>query len=147
MFAEPVKEIEKLHKNKHTAKQKQLAESKSVELDVSGDIFDIRTTFEIGNATAVGLDIGGERVTYNVNGNNLNGAAMKPVDGKVTIQVLVDRPILEICGNKGRGFITRPHGKKGDVKTVEAFAIGRTARLISLEANELESIWKVNIKK
>lgn len=147
MFAEPVKEIEKLHKKKHTAKQKQLAEGKSVELDVSGDIFDIRTTFEIGNATAVGLDIGGERVTYNVNGNNLNGAAMKPVDGKVTIQVLVDRPILEICGNKGRVFITRPRGKKGDVKTVEAFAIGRTARLISLEANELESIWKVNIKK
>lgn len=72
---------------------------------------------------------------------------MKPVDGKVTIQVLVDRPILEICGNKGRVFITRPRGKKGDVKTVEAFAIGGTARLISLEANELESIWKVNIKK
>lgn len=142
MFAKPVKEIEKLHKKKHTAKQKQLAEGKSVELDVSGDIFDIRTTFEIGNATAVGLDIGGERVTYNVNGNNLNGAAMKPVDGKVTIQVLVDRPILEICGNKGRVFITRPRGKKGDVKTVEAFAIGGTARLIKIEVNELESIWK-----
>jgi hypothetical protein len=39
-------------------------------------------------------------------------------------------------------FITRPREKKGEVKTVEAFAVGGTARLVEVEVNELESIWK-----
>ncbi|MBA7669408.1 hypothetical protein ES703_77538 [subsurface metagenome] len=37
--------------------------------------------------------------------------------------------------------------KIGDVGTVKAFAKGGEAKLVKLEANELESIWKVNIKK
>jgi len=48
-------------------------------------------------------------------------------------------PVLENCGNNGRVFITKPRQKKGDVSTVKAFA---DAKLISLKANELESVWK-----
>jgi sucrose-6-phosphate hydrolase SacC (GH32 family) len=141
MFAEPVKEIEKLYKKSHSIENMSLAADKTADLKVSGDIFDIRASFAIGNATAVGLDIGGEQVTYDVRGNILNGAAMKPVDGQVSMQVLVDRPMLEIVGNHGRVFITKPREKKGEVASVKGFADGGEAKLLRLEVNELKSIW------
>ena len=58
------------------------------------------------------------------------------------MQVLVDRPMLEIIGNEGRVFITANRKKKGDVSAVRAFSDGGEARLVSFEVNELQSIWK-----
>ena len=142
MFAEPVKEIEEIYKKKHATKRMELAEGKPVRFDVSGDIFDITATFELGDAKILGLDIGGNRIEYNVEGNRLQDTPLKPVDDKVTIRVLIDRPMMEIIGNKGRVYITRPREKKGEVETVEAFATGGEARLLRLKVNELESIWK-----
>jgi fructan beta-fructosidase len=142
MFAEPVEEIEKLHKKKHTIKSKKLAADKTADVKVSGDIFDIRATFEIGDAKTIGLDIGGERVTYDVSKQALDKAQMKIVDGIISMQVLVDRPMLEICGNNGRVFITKPREKKGDVSIIKAFADGGDARLMNLDVFELKSIWK-----
>ena len=141
MFAEPVREIEQIHKKTHTARRKELCDGKPVRLDVSGDIFDITATFRVGDAKVLGLDIGGNRIEYHVEDGRLQDAPLKPVGGKVTIRVLVDRPMLEIIGNNGRVYITRGREKKGKVKTVEAFAVGGTADLAGIEINELESIW------
>ena len=142
MFAEPVREIEILHKKKHTVRNRILAADKTVVLSVAGDIFDIRATFQVGTAETVGLDIGGNRITFDAKENTLSNAKMNPVDGIITVQVLVDRPMLEICGNNGRVVITRPRGKKGIISTMTTFAIGGEAVLLSLEVNELETIWK-----
>ena len=136
MFAKPVKEIEKLHKKKHNVS----GDSLPLSINVSGDLFDVRATFAIGSAKTVGLDIGGNVITYDANARKLNGAAMKPVNGRVSIQVLVDRPMIEICGNDGMVFITGGRGKKGNVSSIKAFGDG--ARLVSFEVNELKSIWK-----
>ncbi len=142
MFAEPVKEIENIHAKKHAADAQQLDADDPVALEVSGELFDVRATFETGDAKRVGLDIGGNRVTYEIKANKLNGARMKPVDGKVTIQVLLDRPMMEVCGNNGRVYITTDRRKKGEVEAVKAFAEGSGAKLVKLEVYELESIWK-----
>ncbi len=142
MFATPVKEIEKLYKKKHAAATGDLAPDSPKTVAVSGELFEIRAEFALGQAKTVGLDIGGNRVTYDVAGKKLNGAEMKPIDGKVSMQVIVDRPMIEICGNDGRVYITSGRGKRGDVSAVKAFADGGKARLLKLEVNELNSIWK-----
>jgi len=141
LFAEPVKQIEKLHGKRHTAENKTLAENRPAAVNVSGELFDIRATFEIGSAAAVGLDIGGERITYDAKANKLLDADLKPVDGKVAIRVLVDRPMIEVIGTGGRVYITRARGQKGEVSTISAFAAGGEAKLIQLEVHELNSIW------
>ena len=142
MFVEPVEEIKSIYKKTHAAENRTLTDDTPVELNVSGDLFDVSATFELGDATSVALDIGGNRVTYDVQGQSLRGAPLKPVNGRVTIRVLLDRPSIEIFGNNGRVVITNPRGSKGEVSTVSAFAEGGTAKLISLEVNELESVWK-----
>ena len=121
-------------------------------LDVSGDIFDITAIFEPGDAEVLGLDIGGNRIEYRADAGRLEyhlpgrlqEAPLRPVGGKVTIRVLLDRPIVEINGNHGRVVITSPRAQKGEVRTVEAFATGGTARLVEVEVNELESILSIS---
>lgn len=140
LFAEPVKEIAKLHKQQRTARNKPLTPGKPAGVKVAGDLFDIRATFKIGTAKTVGIDVGGNRVVYDTGKHTLNGAKLEPVDGKVTVQVLVDRPMLEICGNRGRVFITSPRGRKGNVSAINAFATGGDAVLLKLDAYELKSI-------
>ena len=108
---------------------------------VSGELFEIRAEFAVGQAKAVVVDIGGNRVTYDVAGNKLNGADMKPVDGKFYMQVIIDRPMIEICGNDGRVYITSGRGTRGKVSAVKAFAEGGKAKLIKLDVYEFESIW------
>jgi fructan beta-fructosidase len=141
LFAEPVKEIAKLHKKRHTVRNMDLKAGKAVGVKVAGDLFDIRATFRIGTAKTVVLDLGGNRIVYDAGKRTLNGAKLEPVDGKVTMQVLVDRPLLEICGNRGRVFITRARDRKGNVSAVNAFATGGDAVLLNLAVNELNSIW------
>ncbi len=60
MFAEPVKEIKALYGETHSIEDQELTEAKTADLAVSGDIFDIRATIEVGDANVVGLDISGD---------------------------------------------------------------------------------------
>jgi fructan beta-fructosidase len=99
--------------------------------------------FELGDASKVGLAFGPEEVSYDVKARRLNGAPLEPVDGKISIRVLVDRPMLEICGNAGRVYITRKRASPGPsaISKVKAFVAGGHAKLVQLEVYELESIW------
>jgi len=142
MFATPIQEISKLRKKKHSTGSAELTAESPMTVAVSGELFEIHVEFAVGQAKTIGLDIGGNRVTYDVAGNKLNGADMKPVDGKVSMQVIIDRPMIEICGNDGRVYITSGRGTRGNVSAVKAFAEGGRAGLIKLDVYELESIWK-----
>jgi fructan beta-fructosidase len=143
MFGEPVKEVEKIHARKHQAANKPLAEGKNVKLATSGDLFDIRATFEVGDAKRLGLIIDGkEAFSYDAAAKRCNGAPLKPVDGKITVQILIDRPMIETFVNDGRMIITAPYSNDLDITAVEAFAEGANARLLSLDVHELNASWK-----
>lgn len=142
MYAKPVREIAKLRKKTHATQSADLAEDSGTSLDVSGELFEVRAEFALVKASSVGVDIGGNRITYDVEAGTLNGAPMKPVDGKVSIQVILDRPMMEICGNDGAVYITTSRKHLGDVSAVKAFANGGSAQLIRLEVHALKSIWK-----
>jgi hypothetical protein len=49
---------------------------------------------------------------------------------------------LEIVGNHGRVYITKPREKKGEVANIKAFADGGESKLLSFEVHELKSIWQ-----
>ena len=141
MFAEPVGEFERLRRDSIIASDVSLEAGSPLALPVSGELFDLRATFELGNATSVGLDLGGQRIVYDVAAGKLGEADLAPVDGRIEIRVLVDRPLLEIIGNRGRVWITTPRAKPGAFPRIVAFAEGGAATLRQLEVHALESIW------
>jgi fructan beta-fructosidase len=141
MFAKPVKEIETLRGKSHRAEAQDLAAGKTVTVPAASDLLDVRLTIEVGAANRIVLELPGRTVAYDVKGQKLNNASLAPVDGKVSIQVLADRWLTEIIGNDGRVCISGGGPAKMEAKQVSVTAQGGNAKLISLEAHELKSIW------
>jgi fructan beta-fructosidase len=139
MFAKPVREIERLRKKTNRLRPQDI--NREIALPVTSDLLDVRFTFEVGDTDRVTLNIPGRKVEYDARGQKLNGAPLKPVEGKISVQVLCDRSLTEIAGNDGRVFITAKGPPKQDVGSISVTANGGTAKLISLEAHELKSIW------
>jgi len=63
-------------------------------------------------------------------------------DGRMSLRVLTDRTSIEIFGNEGEVYmpIYRPPELSG-TRSVGLLAEGGVARVLSLEVNELKSIW------
>jgi len=145
MFAKPVKEIELIHGKKHACEAQTIADGKELAIGAAGDLFDIRAEFTAGKAGSFGIKVPGADVIYDVKAKTVSAGRVKaplaPVDGKVRLQILVDRPSVEVCGNDGRIYITSPRGK-GQTKGVKVFARQAEAKLNSLEVFELKSAWK-----
>ncbi len=142
MFAKPIREIENLRAKTNKAESQNLIADNPVTLPVGSDLLDVRLTVEVGTATAIDLKLPGRTITYDVKAAKLNEAPLKPADGRISIQVLADRSLTEIIGNDGRVFISGRGPEKLDPTEVSVTAIGGNAKLVSLEAHELQSIWE-----
>lgn len=152
LFAEPINEIELLYKDTYVIKNKILSSDKSIEIDVSGKLFDIEITFDIGNAKSIDLVIGKENIIYNIstckiettlwyNGKLLE-VKLKPINKQVQIRVLVDNSIIEIIGNNGQVYITKDHHHYNNISNIKTFVRGGKAEIISFIVHELNSIWE-----
>lgn len=145
MFAKPIKEIEQLHAKTHQAEPRKLRADQPVDLAVNTDLLDVRLAVELGDAKEIELHLPGMTVRYNAHSKKLNDVPLDPVDGKIEVQVLLDRSIMEIAGNNGRVFITtRGPGNKVTAEKVAVVAKGGNARLIRFEAYEMESMWNTD---
>ena len=142
MFAKPIKEIDDLRAKSNVAKSQDLVANKPVKVPVGTDLLDVRLTVEVGTATAIELNLPGRTIKYDAKAQKLNEAPLRPVDGRVSIQVLADRSLAEIIGNDGQVFISGRGPAKLDATEVSVKAIGGDAKLVSLEAHELNSIWE-----
>lgn len=143
MFGEPVQEIEKIHGRKHEARDKVLADNQPVALATAGALFDIRATFELGSAKRVGLKVDGREVfVYDAAAKRVGREVVKPVDGKISVQILIDRPMMETFVNRGQMVITAPYKNDLNIESVAAFAQGGEAKLVSMEVVELDASWK-----
>jgi len=142
VFGEPVKEIEKIHGKACKAADKPLTPDAPVAMKTSGALFDIRATFEFGKAKTVGIEVDGKKAaTFDVAGNKINGMPVKPVDGKVSIQLLIDRPMIEVFANKGEQIKTSGFKNDLNIESVKAFCEGGAAKLVSMEVYQLNAKW------
>jgi len=141
MFAKPVREIEDIRVKSNRAEPQDLAADQAVNLPVGSDLLDVRLTVEVGDAESVELQIAGRNIRYDVKGQRIDKTPLKPVDGKIKLQVLADRSLTEIAGNDGRVYITDKGPAKQDVTRISVVARGGKAKLVQFEAHELKSIW------
>ena len=140
MFAEPVQEIEAIYGSSESSAAGELVPGEPITLP-GKELMDVEASFQVGQAKRVGLEIGGERIVYNVVDETIDGAPLPLSDGAVTLRVLVDRPMLEISGGEGRVVITRGRKQPGKTSDVAAFVEGGDAELLELSVRQLNSIW------
>ena len=146
MFAEPVREIEKLHKKQWQWKNKTLKPGDNLLSDVSGELFHIRAELPVGDIREIGFIIRDIPVVYNVRKQELScqkkTAPLQPVDGRISIELLVDRTSIEIFCNDGRVYMPIGVILAGNSKSLEIFTKGGNTEVESLEVCELNSAWR-----
>jgi sucrose-6-phosphate hydrolase SacC (GH32 family) len=114
--------------------------------DVAGELFHIRGRFEIGHAHGLDLVIRGVSVAYDAEKQELScvdkKAPLKPRDGTIQLEVLVDRTSIEIFGNRGRVYMPIGVIPADNDKSLQLHARGAGARIQSLEVYRLRSAWE-----
>ena len=147
LFVNPVKEIELLHDKRHTWENETLAEGGANLLaGLSSDLFHLRAELELGDAHEVGFVIRGLPVLYNAAKQEITCGkavgALRPVEGRVRLEVLVDRASIELFGNGGETYLVAGLIPADDSKSLELISKGGTATVKSLKVYELRSAWR-----
>ena len=146
MCANPVEDIKKLHKKKHSLENEALKPGENPLSKIKGDLFEIRAEFDIEDASEIGFVIRGVPVVCNLKEKILSckeeKAPCKPKDGKIKLQILVDRTSIEIYINDGEYFMPMGSIPDDDNKSLGVYAKGGEAKIESLIVHELKSAWQ-----
>jgi fructan beta-fructosidase len=145
LLAVPVREIEALHTKRHAWKHLTLKEGENPLADLRGELFDIRAEFEVGEVAQFGFYVRGIPVTYSAMHRTLScppcSAPLEPQDGKIKLQLLVDRTSIEIYGNDGHLYMPVGVIPSDQLKSLDVFTRGGQTKVTSLEVYELKSAW------
>ena len=141
----PVKELELLHDKTSQWSDVALKPGALFQPKVSGDVFDIHLTIEPGATEAVGLNVHGINVGYNRQKGILvclgRELPVPTIDGKVSLELLVDRTSLEIFAQDGSVSASFCYIAEAADAPLDFYAVRSDARIVSLTVHTLKSIW------
>jgi sucrose-6-phosphate hydrolase SacC (GH32 family) len=147
LFVNPVQEIELLHGTSHAWENETLAEGGEIRLaGISGDLFHLRAEIEIGDAQEVGFVVRGLPVLYNAAKQKITCGkavgALRPVEGRISLEMLVDRASIELFGNDGEMYLVAGAIPPDDNSSLQVVSKGGAATVKSLKVYELRSAWR-----
>ncbi len=142
---QPIRELERLHVGRHAWSPLTLEPGTNVLSSIRGELFDLRAQFTAGDTGEVRFVIRGVPVVYDAAKQELickeRRNPLRPVDGKVRLQILVDRTSLEIFGNDGLLYMPMSAGFAPADQSLALVAGGPGVKFDSLVVYELESAW------
>jgi fructan beta-fructosidase len=145
LFAVPAREIALLHEGGTQKTDVVLRPGENPLGDFRAELLHLRAEFEMGESRALGLVVRGTPITYDVAAQQVScrdrTVGMKPENGRIRLEVLVDRTTIEIFGNDGRVYMPMGIISPPDNGSVEVFAREGAAVLRAFEAWPLKSIW------
>lgn len=146
---QPVREIEKIQSKEYRWKNKTLKTGDNLLCDISGELFHVCAEIEPVNAAEFGIKVHGEAVNYNVSKNELSclgrKASLKPLSGKIRLEILIDRTSIEVFCDDGRVSMSSCFLPKPEEKTLEIYTKDGEVKITSLRVYKLRSIWQKTI--
>jgi fructan beta-fructosidase len=147
LLANPVKELASLRAKSHTIKPQTLNPGENPLADVKGELLDLSSELALGDATELGFKLRGVTVSYDAKKQELSckdsKAALKPVEGKIRLRLLVDRTSIDIFGDDGRLYMPMGVIVPSDNFSLEVYSKGGSGKINSLEVHELKSAWNL----
>ncbi|MCX5759023.1 MAG: GH32 C-terminal domain-containing protein, partial [Candidatus Hydrogenedentes bacterium] len=147
MFARPVKEIECLYTRTHTFEGRALAPDANPFEGIEGELFHIVADIELGDAKELTFIVRGTPVVYRVDKQELacadKAAPMKPSNGRIRLELLVDRTSIEVFGNDGAVYMPMGVIAPEDNRSLALHSDG-TAKAAVLTVHELRSAWTLD---
>jgi sucrose-6-phosphate hydrolase SacC (GH32 family) len=143
MYAEPVKEIETLHGKSYVFNETTLGKDFKQLEEINSELMHIRSEFLINDGTC-GFSINGVDLVYNSKTQELNclnlNAKLNPVNGKIRLEILVDRTSIEIFANDGIVYMPISKILVNSKKSIDIICTGDT-KIYKTEIFELNSAW------
>jgi fructan beta-fructosidase len=144
MFAEPVKEVENLHGEKWEWNNTSVEPEDNLFKDLTGELFHIIGELAVDGESTFEFMVHGTVIRYDSRENTLscldNQIKLMPQNGKIYLEILVDRNTVEIFCNHGLFYmpivrdISKPYG-------IGFYNKGGLVKINSLKVFELKSIW------
>ncbi|VGO12429.1 Levanase [Pontiella desulfatans] len=145
IHANPVPELALLRETTNTWKRGKIVSGKNIMEGTEGDAFELDCTFRPGNAEKVVFNLRGVKAAYNCADETITCEGLtRPlatIAGKVRLQILVDRGVLEIFGNDGLLCMHIKVEPTAGNRPVKLFALGDGALLESLTMHKLGSAY------
>ena len=145
----PVKEIELLRERTQEWAGLKLQPGDQPSAEISGELFDIRAdlAFDPENAPLdFGFVLRGEPVKYDPAKKEISclgaTAPMDSAEGKVQLQLLLDRTTIEAFGNGGKISMSSCFLPDPKNKSVRIYTNGAPITITKLEVHHLKSTWR-----
>ena len=144
LFMYPIEAVQSLHTKSFSLENHTLEPGDNPLADISGGLFDIEMVIETGDATEFGLRLHETAVIYSDNQVACAGAKAKipPVDGVITLRILVDRTSIETFVNDGQIALPCCFQPKKLSTRLDLYAEGGNLMIRSLRVTKLKSCWE-----
>jgi len=146
LFVEPIREIETLHQKKWQWKDQKVNPGENPLAKLKGELFHIRAELQVGQCTECGFLIRDIPVVYNVQKKELScqgkTVPLKPVNGIISLELLVDRTSIEFFGNRGRRYMPIGVHLVDKPKSLNIYVKEGDRKIVNLEVFELKSAWR-----
>ena len=120
---------------------------------MKGDCFHIIGTFDLKSVNSFGFMVrnsknnAGTEIRYDATKNTLSclgkTAVLKPEDGKIKLEILLDRTSIELFGNDGRVVMSSCFTPEPDATEIVLYNTGGELLVDKLEIYPLKSIYPV----
>lgn len=153
LVRKPIKEIELLHLKGDVWEDKNLIPGlqKNLLRGVNGDCFHIISTFSVKTAESFGFVVrldkekNGAEIMYTAKTNTLSclgqSTVIKPIDGKLKLEILLDRSSIEIFANDGKVVLSSNYHTTEKADGIYLFNTGGELLVEKLEIYPMKSIW------
>jgi sucrose-6-phosphate hydrolase SacC (GH32 family) len=154
LMRKPVNELELLHEKGDTWEEKNLIPGlgKNLTKKVKGDCLHIQGTFDLKSASSFGFVVRnskkavGVEIRYDVTKGILScqgkGAKLAPEDGKIELEVLLDRTSIELFGNGGKAVLSSCYTAEPDARDLVLYNTGGELFVEKLEVYPIKSMYE-----
>ena len=143
LYRNPIKELELLRVSEHTWDDSALITDANFIVGISGDLFDLTLVLE-PNHGDITLNVRGEAISYSSGTALLSclgkQAEVVPVNGQLTLRILVDRSSIELFVNDGEVSMTSCFLPAPEDHSL-AITASNGARVKLMHVYDLKSIW------
>jgi sucrose-6-phosphate hydrolase SacC (GH32 family) len=148
-----VKEIELLHEKGESWKDENLIPglNKNLTKKVKGDCLHIKGTFHLKTINSFGFVVrsskkaSGVEIRYDATKQILSclgkGVVLAPEDGKIQLEILLDRTSIEIFGNDGKAVLSSCFTAEPDAKELVLYNTGGELLVEKLEIYPIQSMY------
>jgi sucrose-6-phosphate hydrolase SacC (GH32 family) len=146
MVRKPVREIEAIRGREWKFENLALKPGDNPLADIEGELLEIQAMIEVGSAAKVGLRLRDESIRYSAADHRLRclarSAPLEAKDGVLDLRILLDRASIEIFADGGLVTMASCFLPEPNDRSLEVYAKGGQARIVSMQVWEIRSTWR-----